>query len=91
MKKKMFLMLSLIFIICLFFRLGLIYFLHNVNIKISTFLYLKEQKSASLVFDEIKDKKVASTVFWEIEIKNKNLPASSVFQKSGLKNTCLCF
>ena len=34
---------------------------------------------------------MASSVFWEIKNKNKNLPASSVFQKSGLRNTCLFF
>ena len=32
---------------------------------------------------------MASSVFWEIKNKNKNLPASSVFQKSGLRNNCL--
>ena len=41
-----------------------------------------------LVFDEIK-KKVASSVFQEIKNKNKNVLASSVFQKRGLRNTCL--
>ena len=39
------------------------------------------KKGASLGFDKIKDKKVASSVFREIEIENKNLPDSSVFQK----------
>ena len=34
---------------------------------------------------------MASSVLWEIKNKNKNLPASSVFQKSGLRNTCLFF
>ena len=44
------------------------------------------KKGASLCFDQIKNKKVASSGFWEIKNKNKNLPASSVFQKSGLRN-----
>ena len=48
---------------------------------------LKMNKNgASLCFDQIKNKKVDSSVFWK-----KNLPASSVFQKSGLRNTCLFF
>ena len=45
------------------------------------------EKGASLVFDEIKNKKVTSSVFWEMKNKNKDLRASSVFQKSGLRNT----
>ena len=49
------------------------------------------KKGASLCFDQMKNKKVASSVFWEIKNKNKNLPASSVFQKSGLRNICLFF
>ena len=54
-------------------------------------LKMNKKKGASLCFDQIKNKKVASSVFWEIKNKNKNLPASSVFQKSGLRNTCLFF
>ena len=55
------------------------------------FILKVNKKGASQVFDEIKIKKtkVASSVFWEIKNKNVNLPASSVFQKSGLRNTCL--
>ena len=45
------------------------------------------KKGASIVFDEMKDKNVASSFLGEIKI----LPASSVFQKSGLRNTCLFF
>ena len=44
-------------------------------------------KRASLGFGEIN--KVASSVFGEVKIKIKKLPVSSVFQKSGLINTCL--
>ena len=40
------------------------------------------KKCTSLVFDEIKNKKVASSVLGEKKDKNKNLLASSVFQKT---------
>ena len=53
----------------------------NINIFI---LKMNKKKEASLVSDE---KKGPHLFFGEI--KNKNLPASSVFQKSGLRNTCL--
>ena len=62
----------------------------NQNISIFM-LKMNKEKGASLCFDQIKNKKVASSVFWEIKNKNKNLPASSIFHKSGLRNTCLFF
>ena len=63
-------------------------FYSYVKIKISTFLYLKwTKKGASLVFDEIKK----SGLNRFLGNENKNLPASSVFQKSGPRNTCLFF
>ena len=82
-------------LICLF-RLVLntvasfiLFICQNQNIKI---VILKmNKKGVSLVFDEIKIKKVASSISGEIKNKNKNLPASSVFQKGGLRNTCLFF
>ena len=49
------------------------------------------KKGTSLDFDEIKKKKWHHLFFWEIKNKNANLPASSVFPKSGLRNTCLFF
>ena len=52
-------------------------------------LKLNKKKCASLCFDQIKNKKWPHLFFGEIKNKNKNLPASSVFQKSGLRNTCL--
>ena len=50
--------------------------------------YNEQNKGASLVFDEIKKKNESGLICF-LGIKNKNLPASSVFQKSGLRNTCL--
>ena len=44
-------------------------------------LKMNKKKTASLGFDQIKNGKVASL--------NKNLPASCVFQKRSLRNTCL--
>ena len=46
---------------------------------------MNKNKCASLGFG----KKWPHLFFGEIENENKNLPASSVFQKSGLRNTCL--
>ena len=56
-------------------------------------LKMNKKKGASLCFDQIKNKNLPAYLFFlgEIKNKNKNLPASSVFQKSGLRNTCLFF
>ena len=48
------------------------------------------KKGAPLCFDQIK-KNVASSVFWGKKYKEKNLPASPIFHKSGLRYTCLFF
>ena len=54
----------------------------NINI----FLLKMDQKRCLISFLW---KKVDPSVFWDI--KNKNLPALFVFQKSGLRNTRLFF
>ena len=55
-------------------------------------LKMNKKKGASLGFDKIKNKKSGLICFLGNK-KNKKkttcLPASSVFQKSGLRNTCL--
>ena len=63
----------------------IIFICQNQNINIFL-LKMDQKKGASLVFYE---KKVGSSVFGDI--KNKNLPALFVFQKSGLRNTRLFF
>ena len=69
-------------------------FFLDVKIKISTFLCLNEQKRClitSLGFDKVKNKKCCLICFFGKKQTKKNLPASSVFQKSGMRNTCLYF
>ena len=58
-------------------------FYSDVKINILALLCLKRTKWMCLIvfLSNRKIKTVASSVFWEIKNKNKNLPASSVFQK----------